>query len=131
MTKSAATASTDTGVDLKNDGIPEPPGPQDALGPAEREAEFDALEPAQVGYTPLFQPLPRKVLPPATAVTLVPMIGQLLVWTDAAPATSSPSLLDLPNRPLVMIDDMKRQELTRRRHVDFLRVSSAFCRCRD
>ncbi|WP_415925521.1 putative leader peptide [Streptomyces sp. ME19-01-6] len=25
---------------------------------------------------------------------------------------------------------MKRQDLTRRRHVDLLRVSSAFCRCR-
>ncbi|WP_425443537.1 putative leader peptide [Streptomyces monashensis] len=25
---------------------------------------------------------------------------------------------------------MQRQELTRRRHVDLARVSSAFCRCR-
>ncbi|MES4889512.1 putative leader peptide [Streptomyces sp. NPDC096012] len=25
---------------------------------------------------------------------------------------------------------MKRQDLTRRRHVDLVRVSSAFCRCR-
>ncbi|MER6123518.1 putative leader peptide [Streptomyces sp. NPDC006332] len=25
---------------------------------------------------------------------------------------------------------MKRQDLTRRRHVDLARVSSAFCRCR-
>ncbi|MEU6086436.1 putative leader peptide [Streptomyces sp. NPDC047085] len=26
---------------------------------------------------------------------------------------------------------MKRQDLTRRLHVDLARVSSAFCRCRD
>ncbi|WP_373304955.1 putative leader peptide [Streptomyces bluensis] len=32
--------------------------------------------------------------------------------------------------PTALIEGMKRQDLTRRRHVDLARVSSSCCRCR-
>jgi NitT/TauT family transport system permease protein len=75
-------ASTDTSVDapVKDGG--------DLAG---LEAGLDALETVESGRTPLRETLLRKVLPPVTAVTLVLVVWQLLVWAKAAPDYKLPS----------------------------------------
>ncbi len=55
------------------------------------EAGLDALDTVQVGRTPLRETLIRKVLPPVTAVALVLVVWQLLVWAAVVPAYKLPS----------------------------------------
>ncbi|KUO06194.1 ABC transporter permease [Streptomyces caeruleatus] len=90
-------ASTDNGVDIevdvtKNDS-PAARAAQDDL--AGLEAGLDALDSVQVGRTPLRETLVRKVLPPVTAVALVLVVWQLLVWAEVAPDYKLPSPSDV------------------------------------
>ncbi|MDX3802636.1 ABC transporter permease [Streptomyces sp. AK04-3B] len=88
-------ASTDTGVAVDGDGHPQagPPGdPHDLTG---LEAGLDALDAVQTGRTPLRETLLRKVLPPVTAVVLVLLVWQLLVWFEVAPDYKLPSPADV------------------------------------
>ncbi|MEV5330481.1 ABC transporter permease [Streptomyces werraensis] len=48
-------------------------------------AGLDALDSAQTVRTPLRETLLRKVLPPVTAVALVLVVWQILVWAEVAP----------------------------------------------
>jgi NitT/TauT family transport system permease protein len=75
-------ASTDTSVDapVKDGG--------DLAG---LEAGLDALETVESGRTPLRETLLRKVLPPVTAIALVLVVWQLLVWAKVAPDYKLPS----------------------------------------
>ncbi|MEV5343656.1 ABC transporter permease [Streptomyces sp. NPDC052676] len=75
-------ARTDTSVDtpVKDGG--------DLAG---LEAGLDALETVESGRTPLRETLLRKVLPPVTAVALVLVVWQLLVWAKVAPDYKLPS----------------------------------------
>jgi NitT/TauT family transport system permease protein len=75
-------ASTDTPVDA--------PG-KDGSDLAGLEAGLDALDSVEVGRTPLRETLLRKVLPPVTAVALVLVVWQLLVWAQVAPDYKLPS----------------------------------------
>ncbi|GAA3788592.1 ABC transporter permease [Streptomyces chiangmaiensis] len=84
-------ASTDTGVDATKDGSSASGEPQDTQDLAGLEAGLDALESVQGGRTPLRETLIRKVLPPITAVALVLVVWQLLVWAEFAPDYKLPS----------------------------------------
>ncbi|KOT32886.1 sulfate ABC transporter permease [Streptomyces caelestis] len=84
-------ASTDTGVHIKKHSSPAAGGPQDPHDLAGLEAGLDALDSVEVGRTPLRETLIRKVLPPVTAVALVLVGWQLLVWAEVAPAYKLPS----------------------------------------
>ncbi|MEV4334788.1 ABC transporter permease [Streptomyces sp. NPDC049597] len=84
-------ASTDTGVDDRKDGSSAAGEPQDTQDLAGLEAGLDALDSVQTGRTPLHETLTRKVLPPVTAVALVLVLWQLLVWADVAPDYKLPS----------------------------------------
>ena len=86
-------ASTDTGIDIDiaEDGTPAAGKPQDPQGLAGLEAGLDALDAVQAGRTPLRETLLRKVLPPVTAVALVLVAWQLLVWAQVAPDYKLPS----------------------------------------
>jgi NitT/TauT family transport system permease protein len=75
-------ASTDTSVDAPV---------KDGSDLAGLEAGLDALETVESGRTPLRETLLRKVLPPVTAVTLVLVVWQLLVWAKVAPDYKLPS----------------------------------------
>ncbi|WP_128437025.1 ABC transporter permease [Streptomyces cyaneus] len=92
-------ASTDNGVDIKvdvtKDGSTAAGEPQDPNDLAGLEAGLDALDSVQVGRTPLRETLTRKVLPPVTAIVLVLVVWQLLVWAEAAPAYKLPSPSDV------------------------------------
>ncbi|MFE8948900.1 ABC transporter permease [Streptomyces sp. NPDC007856] len=84
-------ASTDTGADTKKDGstaVGDPQTPSDLAGV---EAGLDALDSVQAGPAPLRETLVRKVLPPLTAVALVLVVWQLLVWANVAPDYKLPS----------------------------------------
>ncbi|CAM5250331.1 ABC transporter permease [Streptomyces pseudogriseolus] len=59
--------------------------PQDPDDLAGLEAGLDALDAAQTVRTPLRDTLLRKVLPPVTAVALVLVVWQILVWAEVAP----------------------------------------------
>ncbi|WP_320773995.1 ABC transporter permease [Streptomyces sp. CRN 30] len=76
-------ASTDTDPAPKHDEAS-----QDLAG---LEAGLDALDTVQVGRTPLRETLLRKVLPPVTAVLLVLVVWQVLVWAEVAPEYKLPS----------------------------------------
>ncbi|MGW7082122.1 ABC transporter permease [Streptomyces sp. NPDC054871] len=67
-------ASTDTPVDKA-----ERDSSQDLAG---LEAGLDALDAVQTRRTPFRQTLVQKVLPPVTAVLLVLVVWQVLVWTN-------------------------------------------------
>lgn len=84
-------ASTDTGVDVEKIGSSATGEPQDRQDLAGLEAGLDALDSAQVGRTPLRETLIRKVLPPITAIALVLVIWQLLVWAGIIPDYKLPS----------------------------------------
>ncbi|WP_254389424.1 ABC transporter permease [Streptomyces sp. AC550_RSS872] len=90
-------ASTDNGVDIEVDvtknGSPAAGTAQDDL--AGLEAGLDALDSVQVGRTPLRETLVRKVLPPVTAVALVLVVWQVLVWAEVAPEYKLPSPSDV------------------------------------
>jgi NitT/TauT family transport system permease protein len=78
-----AGTDTDTGV-----GAGKTRDAQDLAG---LEAGLDALETVQTARTPLRETLLRKALPPVTAVALVLVVWQLLVWSGAAPDYKLPS----------------------------------------
>lgn len=59
--------------------------PQDPDDLAGLEAGLDALDATQTVRTPIGQTLLRKVLPPVTAVALVLVVWQILVWAEVAP----------------------------------------------
>ncbi|WP_028804429.1 ABC transporter permease [Streptomyces sp. 142MFCol3.1] len=88
-------ASTDTGVDTEKDGSMVSEQTRDAYGLAGLEAGLDALESVQSGRTPLRETLIRKVLPPVTAVALVLVVWQLLVWANVAPDYKLPAPSDV------------------------------------
>ena len=84
-------ASTDSGVAVDEDGHPRggrPGDPHDLTG---LEAGLDALDTVQTRRTPLRETLLRKVLPPVTAVALVLVVWQLLVWANVAPDYKLPA----------------------------------------
>ncbi|MEV4332957.1 ABC transporter permease subunit [Streptomyces sp. NPDC049597] len=74
-------ASTDTTAKatVKNDDL------------AGLEAGLDALDAVQVSRTPVREVLLRKVLPPLTAVALVLVVWQLLVWAEVTEAYKLPA----------------------------------------
>ncbi|GGY13485.1 ABC transporter permease [Streptomyces anandii] len=84
-------ASTDTGVDTEKDGSTAAEQTRDAYGLAGLEAGLDALDSVQSGRTPLRETLLRKVLPPVTAVALVLVVWQMLVWANVAPDYKLPA----------------------------------------
>jgi NitT/TauT family transport system permease protein len=92
-------ASTDNGVDLEADvtknGSAAAGAPQDPNDLAGLEAGLDALDSVQVRRTPLRETLIRKVLPPVTAIALVLVVWQLLVWAEVAPDYKLPSPSDV------------------------------------
>ncbi|MFF0157178.1 ABC transporter permease [Streptomyces sp. NPDC005263] len=88
-------ASTDTGVDAEKDGSTADGQTRDAYGLAGLEAGLDALDSVQAGRTPLRETLIRKVLPPVTAVALVLVVWQLLVWANVAPDYKLPAPSDV------------------------------------
>ncbi|WP_282702341.1 ABC transporter permease [Streptomyces sp. CC219B] len=55
------------------------------------EAGLDALDTVQTSRTPLRRTLVGKVLPPVTAVALVLLVWQVLVWAKVAPDYKLPS----------------------------------------
>ncbi|WHM35886.1 ABC transporter permease [Streptomyces sp. BPTC-684] len=55
------------------------------------EAGLDALETVQSGRTPLRETLVQKVLPPVSAIALVLVVWQGLVWAEVADDTKLPS----------------------------------------
>ncbi|MFI6657644.1 ABC transporter permease [Streptomyces sp. NPDC050523] len=78
-------ASTDTGVDVTKGDTSAAGEPRPAGGLAGLEAGLDALDSVQTGRTPLRETLTRKVLPPLTAIALVLVIWQSLVWSGTVP----------------------------------------------
>jgi len=88
-------ASTETGVDTEKDGPTVAEQPRDAYGLAGLEAGLDALDSVQSGRTPLRETLIRKVLPPVTAMALVLVVWQLLVWANVAPDYKLPAPSDV------------------------------------
>ncbi|MEU8950591.1 ABC transporter permease [Streptomyces sp. NPDC048489] len=88
-------ASTDTGVDSEKDASTAVEQNRDANGVGGLEAGLDALGSVQSGRTPLRETLIRKVLPPATAVALVLVVWQLLVWASVAPDYKLPAPSDV------------------------------------
>lgn len=75
----------DTKIDVTKDGSETAGAPQDPNDLAGLEAGLDALDAVRVDRTPLRETLVRKVLPPVTAVALVLVVWQLLVWAEVAP----------------------------------------------
>ncbi|MER6426600.1 ABC transporter permease [Streptomyces sp900105245] len=88
-------AGTDTGVDTAKDGSTVAEHTRGAYGLAGLEAGLDALDSVQSGRTPLRETLLRKVLPPVTAVALVLVVWQLLVWANVAPDYKLPAPSDV------------------------------------
>lgn len=88
-------ASTETGVDTEKDGSTTAEQDGDAYGLAGLEAGLDALDSVQSGRTPLRETLIRKVLPPVTAVALVLVVWQLLVWANVVPDYKLPAPSDV------------------------------------
>ncbi|MGY4996471.1 ABC transporter permease [Streptomyces sp. 900105245] len=88
-------AGTDTGSDTEKDGSTVAEQTRGAYGLAGLEAGLDALDSVQSGRTPLRETLLRKVLPPVTAVALVLVVWQLLVWANVAPDYKLPAPSDV------------------------------------
>ncbi|MEV7990423.1 ABC transporter permease [Streptomyces sp. NPDC086077] len=74
-----------TEADVREGGPRTAGTPRDPHDLAGLEAGLDALDSVQAGRTPLRDSLTRKVLPPVTAVALVLVVWQLLVWAEVAP----------------------------------------------
>ena len=95
-------AGTDKGVDVEGDAHDDitgnikvdarKNGGEDLAG---LEAGLDALDSVQVRRASLRETLTRKVLPPVTAVALVLVVWQLLVWAEVVPAYKLPSPSDV------------------------------------
>ncbi|MFE6337160.1 ABC transporter permease [Streptomyces sp. NPDC057806] len=64
---------------------------KDASDLAGLEAGLDALDTVQTSRTSVRETLTSKVLPPVTAVALVLVVWQVLVWAEVAPAYKLPS----------------------------------------
>jgi NitT/TauT family transport system permease protein len=84
-------ASTDTG----RTATAKPPAARDAGDLAGLEAGLDALETRTARRAPLRQTLVQKVLPPATAVVLVLVVWQLLVWAKVTDSYKLPAPSDV------------------------------------
>jgi NitT/TauT family transport system permease protein len=84
-------AGTDSALDSDKDGSGTAGEPRDAYGLAGLEAGLDALDSVQTDRPPLRKTLLRKVLPPVTAVALVLVGWQLLVWGGVAPDYKLPA----------------------------------------
>lgn len=81
-------ASTDTtGVTDKAAGR----APEKADDLAGLEAGLDALDAVQVNRTPVRQVLVQKILPPITAVALVLVVWQVLVWAEVTESYKLPA----------------------------------------
>ncbi|MEU1071749.1 MULTISPECIES: ABC transporter permease [unclassified Streptomyces] len=65
--------------------------PGDTHDLAGLEAGLDALETVQSGRTPLRETLVQKVLPPLSAIALVLVVWQGLVWAEVTDSTKLPS----------------------------------------
>lgn len=83
--------STDTTTPAKSDVPAQAEGPRDAHDLAGLEAGLDALDTVQTRRTPLRQPLVQKVLPPITAVVLVLVVWQVLVWAKVTDSYKLPA----------------------------------------
>lgn len=59
------------------------------------EAGLDALDSVRAVRTPLRETLRRKVLPPVTAIAVVLVVWQLLVWAGVVPGYKLPSPADV------------------------------------
>ncbi|MFJ9123690.1 MULTISPECIES: ABC transporter permease [unclassified Streptomyces] len=92
-------AATDHTVTLDaeatKDGSPAPGEPRRPSDLAGLEAGLDALDSVQTVRTPLRETLRRKVLPPVTAVAVVLVVWQLLVWAGVVPDYKLPSPSDV------------------------------------
>ncbi|MFF8102293.1 ABC transporter permease [Streptomyces sp. NPDC016640] len=85
-----ASTDTDAGSGPAKDGTAAGE-PRDAHALAGLEAGLDALDSVQIRRTPLRETLVRKVLPPVTAVALVLVAWQVLVWAQVAPDYKLPA----------------------------------------
>ncbi|MFI5664409.1 ABC transporter permease [Streptomyces sp. NPDC051684] len=92
----AATDHTATlDAESTKDGSTPPGGPGRPSDLAGLEAGLDALDSVRAVRTPLRETLRRKVLPPVTAVAVVLMVWQLLVWAGVVPDYKLPSPADV------------------------------------
>ncbi|MVO86311.1 ABC transporter permease subunit [Streptomyces sp. p1417] len=80
------TDTTDTTA--TTDAVPHSKDTQDLAG---LEAGLDALDTVQTRRTPLRQTLVQKVLPPITAVVLVLVVWQVLVWAEVTDSYKLPA----------------------------------------
>ncbi|MFD0412730.1 ABC transporter permease [Streptomyces sp. NPDC127108] len=83
--------STDTTTPAKSGGPAQAEGPADAHDLAGLEAGLDALDTVQTRRTPLRETLVQKVLPPITAVVLVLVVWQILVWAKVTDSYKLPA----------------------------------------
>jgi NitT/TauT family transport system permease protein len=90
-----ASTDTRTGIGSAEDGTQAAGKSRDPQGLAGLEAGLDALDSVQAGRTPLRETLLRKILPPVTAVALVLVVWQVLVWARVAPEYKLPSPSDV------------------------------------
>ncbi|GHH79584.1 sulfate ABC transporter permease [Streptomyces sulfonofaciens] len=75
----------------QNPGAKPGPAAADTGDLAGLEAGLDALETRHTGRPPLSQTLVQKVLPPATAIVLVLVVWQLLVWAKVTDSYKLPA----------------------------------------
>ncbi|MGW6062572.1 ABC transporter permease [Streptomyces sp. NPDC055189] len=85
-------ASTDTPVDKTEVDKAERDSSQDLAG---LEAGLDALDAVQTRRTPFRQTFVKKILPPVTAVVLVLVVWQLLVWAKVTDGYKLPPPADV------------------------------------
>ncbi|MFF1692806.1 ABC transporter permease [Streptomyces sp. NPDC058257] len=85
-------ASTDTPVDKADVDKAKSDSGQDLAG---LEAGLDALDAVQTRRTPFRQTFVQKVLPPITAVLLVLVVWQILVWTKTTDTYKLPPPADV------------------------------------
>ncbi|MGW2342317.1 ABC transporter permease [Streptomyces sp. NPDC001661] len=87
------TATLDAEATKDRSEVPGEPGrPNDLAG---LEAGLDALDSVRAVRTPLRETLRRKVLPPVTAIAVVLVVWQLLVWAGVVPDYKLPSPADV------------------------------------
>lgn len=83
--------STDTTTPATTDDPAKADGPADSHDLAGLEAGLDALDTVQTRRTPLRETLVQKVLPPITAVVLVLVVWQVLVWAKVTDSYKLPA----------------------------------------
>ncbi|MFJ8004020.1 ABC transporter permease [Streptomyces fagopyri] len=84
-------ASTDTGIETEKDGSAVAEQTEHAHG----LAGLDALDSVQAGRTPLHRVSDKQGPAPVTAVALVLVVWQVLVWANAAPDYKLPAPSDV------------------------------------